>query len=112
MFGSMAAAGDSNSNMALNANKSVSLLVGGSFYIITVVMAFTTHAVKGPTPGMISVTPRFFIRDISFLLLTSLYLLSVMLVLGCINLSVTLGFGIMYVLYVVLVAIQSNQATE
>ena len=87
VFGSIAAAGDSNSNVTLNANKSVSLLVGGSFYIISVVMAMTTHAVKGPTPGVVQVTPRFFVRDVSFLLLTSLYLLVIMLMVGFINLN-------------------------
>ena len=111
VFGSIAAAGDSNSNVTLNANKSVSLLVGGSLYVTSVVMAMTTNAVKGSSPGSIKVTPRFFIRDVIFLLLTCIYLLIVMIFIGFINLPITLGFGIMYITYVVLVVIQSKQAT-
>ena len=81
VFGSIAAAGDGDGDTVPDANKSVSILVGGTFFICTCVIALTTFAgnqnpdPNGPPLRQIKVTPKCFIRDISFFILTSLYLL-------------------------------------
>lgn len=114
VFGSIAASGDTDNNTVPDANKSVSILVGGTFFICTVVIALTTYAgnqnedPNGPPIRLIKVTPKFFIRDISFFILTSLYLIMAMLVVKGINIYVSFGFIIIYAIYVVIVVVQSK----
>ena len=116
VFGSIAAAGAGDELSGRDANKAVCILVGGTFFICTVVIALTTFAgtpqPDGTTIRQIKVTPRFFIRDISFFLFTSLYLLNAMLVIKGINIYVAVGFIAIYALYVIIVVIQSKQMNE
>ena len=118
VFGSIAASGDTDSDSIPDANKSVSILVGGTFFICTVVIALTTYAgnqnpdPNGPPIRQIKVTPKFFIRDISFFMITTLYLLVAMLIVKGINIYVSFGFIILYAIYVVVVVIQSKSDDE
>jgi len=72
VFGSIAAAGDADGNNTADANKPVSILVGGTFFICTVVIALTTYAgnqnpdPNGPPIRQIKVTKKMFLRDIAF----------------------------------------------
>ena len=117
VFGSIAAAGDSNSDTVPDANKAVCILVGGTFFICTVVIALTTFAgtpnPDGDTPiRQIKVTPRYFIRDIAFFLFTSLYLIFAMLVVQGIDIYISVGFIVIYITYVIWVVCQSKNKTE
>ena len=62
--------------------------------------------------GPLRVTPSFFIRDIVFLIITTSYLLFVLLVIKSITLWVSLGFILIYAIYVIQVMVQSNQEQE
>jgi len=114
VFGSIAAAGDGDSDTVPDANKSVSILVGGTFFICTVVIALTTYAgnsnpdPKGAPIRQIKVTPKFFIRDIVFFIITSLYLIMAMLIVKGIDVYVAFGFIILYTIYVIIVVVQSK----
>ena len=117
VFGSIAAAGDSNSDTVPDANKAVCILVGGTFFICTVVIALTTFAgTPNPNGGkpirQIKVTPRYFIRDIGFFLFTSFYLIFAMLVVEGIDIYIAAGFVIIYVVYVVIVVVQSKSDSK
>ena len=106
VFGAIAAAGDSNSDSVPDANKAVCILVGGTFFICTVVIALTTFAgTPNPDGGkpihQIKVTPRYFIRDIAFFLGTSFYLIFAFLVVEGIDIYVSVGFVIIYAVYVI-----------
>ena len=53
-------------------------------------------------------TPRFFIRDITFFILTLIYLLVVMLVVGYFDLWLSIGLIAIYFIYVLTVMVQSK----
>jgi len=89
----------------------MSLIIGGTLFISTVVAAMSTYASnlnkdpKGPPIRMIKVTPRFFLRDLIFFNLSSIYLLITMIFVKRINLWSALGMPILYLIYVVIVVI-------
>ena len=53
----------------------------------------------------IQVTKKFFIRDLSFYLLTMLYLLFIMVIAQEINFQISIGFLLIYFAYVLVVVI-------
>ena len=53
----------------------------------------------------IQVTKKFFIRDLSFYLLTMLYLLFIMVISQEINFQISIGFLLIYFAYVLVVVI-------
>ena len=112
VFSGIAAANEKT----IDAAKSICVLLGGTTFITSVVVAMSTFAANenpdphGPKQRRIKVTPRFFIRDISFLLAAVIYILIVMLGVKFINLPIAIGFLLIYVLYVVLVVVQSRRA--
>lgn len=118
VFGSIAAAGDGDGNGQLEAYKAVSILCGGTFFISTVVISLATYAgnsnpdPKGEPIRQIKVTPRFFIRDIIFFQLTTMYLLFAMLIYEGIDIWISTGFIIIYVVYVIIVVAQSKIKTK
>jgi sodium/potassium/calcium exchanger 6 len=118
VFGSIAAAGDPNSNESLDANQPVCILIGGTFFICTVVIFLTARATNinpdpnGPPIRKIKVTPQFFIRDIVFFMLTTVYLLYAMLIVKCINFLISVGFIVIYTVYVIIVVCQSKMASN
>ena len=70
------------------------------------VTALTVFASK--PDKRIKVTPIYFIRDLVFYILVMLYLLGVMIVVQEINIYISVGFLLLYLIYVVLVVVQSN----
>ena len=96
----------------------MSLIIGGTLFISTVVASMSTYASnlnpdpKGPPIKMIKVTPRYFLRDLIFFNLSSIYLLITMLFLQKITLWSALGMPILYLIYVVIVVIQNRQSSN
>jgi len=105
VFSSIAAAGEADAD----ANKSVAILVGGTFFISSVVLSLSTFASNinpdktGAPDRRIKVTPRFFMRDILFYMLTTVYLLIVFLFIGHFDIALAIGLLVIYGIYVVLV---------
>jgi sodium/potassium/calcium exchanger 6 len=84
----------------------VSCLMGSAFFITSVVMYLSVNGaeVVGDTKK-IRVTKRFFLRDLLFFMIATLYLLVVMLFIGHITLYVTIGFIVLYGIFVVTVVV-------
>lgn len=110
LFASLAASG-SNVEEVQDASTSMSLIIGGTLFISTVVASMSTYASNlnpdpdGPPIRMIKVTPKFFLRDITFFILAMLYLLFAVLVVKKINLAVALGMPALYLMFVIVVVI-------
>ena len=83
--------------------------MGSAFFITSVVMYLSVNGaeVVGDTK-QIRVTKRFFLRDLLFFMITTLYLLVVILFIGHITLYVTIGFIVLYGIFVVTVVVQSK----
>jgi sodium/potassium/calcium exchanger 6 len=85
VFSSISAGGDSNSDGKLDAVKPISIVVGGTFFITSVVVFLSVRASNmnedpnGAPIRKIKVTPRYFIRDVVFYMITCIYLLIVLL---------------------------------
>jgi sodium/potassium/calcium exchanger 6 len=113
VFGAIASAGDPSAT-SLDANEPVCILIGGTFFISTVVIFLTARAtntnpdLSGDPIRKIKVTPQFFIRDIIFFMLSTLYLLFAMLIMKQINFFISIGFILIYTIYVIIVVVQSK----
>ena len=81
---------------------SICNLVGSTFFISTVVQVLVVRAAQ---ERKVKVTPIFFIRDLIFYIIMMIYLLIVMLVIKHIDLLISIGFLVLYGIYVVLVVI-------
>ena len=81
---------------------SICNLVGSTFFISTVVQVLVVRAAQ---ERKVKVTPIFFIRDLIFYVIMMIYLLIVMLVIKHIDLLISIGFLVLYGIYVVLVVI-------
>jgi len=109
VFSSISAAGDNDGDGTADAGKSVSILLGGTFFISCVVVALSTYASNinedpnGPPIRMIKVTPRFFIRDIIFYLITCIYLLAILIGVQHFNIYLAVGLLLIYAIYVIMV---------
>lgn len=106
VFSSISAAGDHNSDGSIEATKSVCILFGGTVFITCVVVSLSTNA--SSEGKKITVTPRFFIRDVVFFLITAFYLLIALLVIQEINIFISVGLLLLYAIYVILVVLQSK----
>jgi sodium/potassium/calcium exchanger 6 len=104
VFSAIAAGGDSEGNSDIML--AVSALVGSAFFITTFVMFL---AVNASEPNKkIRVTKHFFTRDLIFLNITMVYLLVIMFVIKEINVYVSAGFIVIYLIFVIIVVIQSK----
>ena len=118
VFSSISAGSDTDSDGILTATKSISILIGGTFFISSCVVAMSTYASNlnedksQPPLRMIKVTPRFFIRDIMFYLITCVYLLCIMLFAQHFNLYTAVLLLILYAVYVIIVVVQSKNLTK
>lgn len=94
-----------------NAITSVSIVVGGTFFISSVVVALSTRASNlNPNPNeppihKIKVTPRFFLRDLTFYMITIIYLIVIMLAVKEFTVGTSAAFLIIYTIYVILVVV-------
>ena len=116
---SAASAGSDNDNASQqteNALQAISQLVGGAIFISSIVMLLTTFASK--PSKTIQMTPLYFSRDLFFYAFSNLYILGIMLVVGPyimvkeINIYISLGFFLIYFIYVVLVVVQSKRPED
>lgn len=108
VFSAIAAASSGSSSSEEDTENellSISALTGSALFISTVVTALTVFASK--PDKSIQVTPVFFIRDLIFYILVMLYLLGIMVVVQEINIYISVGFLLLYLIYVVLVVCQS-----
>jgi solute carrier family 24 (sodium/potassium/calcium exchanger), member 6 len=86
-------------------NDSYSGLIGAAFFLGSVVLTLCIRA----SPGQeIRVTKTYFLREYGFLILVYVYLILIFLGIGFINLWITLGFFLIYIVYVTIVVIQSS----
>jgi sodium/potassium/calcium exchanger 6 len=101
VFSAIAAGGDSpeNGDVLL----SVSGLMGSCLFITTVVMYMSVNATGDAKT--IRVTKRFFLRDLLFLFLTCVYLIIAMLVYGKLDIYLSSGLLVMYLVFVIIVVI-------
>ena len=110
---SAASAGSDNDNASQqteNALQAISQLVGGAIFISSIVMLLTTFASK--PSKIIQMTPLYFSRDLFFYAFSNLYILGIMLVVKEINIYISLGFFLIYFIYVVLVVVQSKRPED
>ena len=113
-FASLAASSSSES-IEIEGTTSMSLIFGGTLFISTVVTAMSTFASnlnpdpKGKPIKKIKVTPRFFLRDLMFFLISMVYMLFQMLILKKITLYSALGLPFLYLVFCFVVIFQSNQ---
>ena len=101
VFSAIAAGGDSGENSDIML--AVSGLMGSVLFITTVVMYLTVSA--SGDKKIIRVTKRFFLRDLIFLFLMCFYLLACMLFFKKLNLALSAGLLVMYVVFVIIVII-------
>ena len=90
-------------------SSSASALIGSTFFVTGVVQALVTRA--NLPDQSVKVTPVFFLRDIIFLLIALTYLLIHLLFIGYINLYSSIGFFIIYGIFVVVVVITNKRET-
>ena len=84
-------------------------LLGGAFFLVTVVTSLSLRASENRE---IKVTKSFFLREMSFLIMVYLYLITIFFSYQKIDLWVSLGFFLMYITYVILVIVQSGGKRE
>lgn len=106
VFTSIAAIGSSSPSDKAGNILTISQLVGSAFFITTCVISLSTRA--SDQNKQINVTKSFFIRDFSFYLLTMVYLLVCMLVIGYVNIYVSVGFILIYTVFIIIVLVQSK----
>jgi Ca2+/Na+ antiporter len=118
VFSAISATGDGNSDTILEATTSVSIVLGGTFFISSVVIALTINASNlnddpnGTPIKKIKVTPRFFLRDVFFFFLTCIFLLVIMLSIGYFELWSAITLLVIYSVYVILVVVQSKNGNK
>ena len=80
--------------------------MGSAFFITSVVMYLSVNGAED-VEGVkkIRVTKRFFLRDLIFFMITTLYLLIVVVFIGKITIYVTVGFITLYAIFVVTVVV-------
>ena len=99
VFAAMAAGGDSASNG--DSLLSVSALFGSALFVSCIVLVLSANA--SSDNKQIRVTKRFFIRDLVFYYIASLYVLYIMIFVGHIDYLLAAGFFIIYITFVGLV---------
>lgn len=104
VFAAMAAGGDDADNG--DSILSVSALFGSGLFVSCIVMVLSTNA--SADDKKIRVTKRFFLRDLLFYYIASLYVLWIILFKGKIDVWVAAGFLVIYFIFVAIVVIQSN----
>lgn len=88
----------------------MSPLLGSALFISTVVVGLSTFASK---PDLqIKVTSSLFLRDLALFIAMNIYLLVVLLVIKDITYVIAFSFLFIYVVYVILVVIQSKFTNE
>ena len=101
-----------------DATKSISILLGGTFFVTCIVVSASTSVSNlnedpnGPKDRRIKVTPRFFLRDVIFFIVTCAYLLYVQLLVGKFSIYHSIALLLNYTLYVITVVYQSKTGNK
>ena len=82
--------------------------MGAALFVSTFVAQACMMAQKQEPVGVIKLTPAFFLRDLSVFLFVMAYLLVILVFVGYIDMLFALGFVVTYVVYVMIVVIQSG----
>jgi len=101
VFAAMAAGGDSASNG--DSLLSVSALFGSALFVSCIVLVLSANA--STDNKKIRVTKRFFIRDLIFYYIASLYVLYIMIFKGHIDYLLAAGFFVIYITFVGIVVL-------
>jgi sodium/potassium/calcium exchanger 6 len=101
VFAAMAAGGDSASNG--DSLLSVSALFGSALFVSCIVLVLSANA--SSDNKQIRVTKRFFIRDLIFYYIASLYVLYIMIFKGEIDYLLAAGFFVIYLTFVGIVVL-------
>jgi sodium/potassium/calcium exchanger 6 len=111
IFASIASASSAtratNTNIIGDNNSAASALLGSAFFIISVVQTLVTRAAK--PDQAVKVTPVFFIRDLVSVFISLLYLLIHILFIGFINIWSSIGFFLLYLIFVIVVLITNKR---
>lgn len=91
-------------------SSSASSLIGSTFFVTGVVQAMVTRA--SVPHQSVKVTPVFFLRDLIALFIALTYLLVHLLFIGYINLFSSIGFFILYSIFVVTVVITNKREAK
>ena len=91
-----------------NSNAAAASTLLGSMTFLTTVVISLVNLVSKPDRKT-RVTPKFFLRDFGFLLLVVLYELALLLFVGHIDIWWSLGFLVLYAIFVTTVIITNNQ---
>lgn len=81
-------------------------MLGSSLFITSVVIPLALNASK--PDKAINVTPTFFLRDLCFFIIVYSYLLIILFFIGYLNFAISSGFLTIYIVYVIIVVIQSK----
>ena len=108
VFSAIAAGGDSGENS--DVMLAVSGLMGSGLFITTIVMGVVINAAG--ENKIVRVTKRYFLRDLAFLFLMCIYLLVCMLYFKKLNMVLSAGLLVMYVIFVIIVIIQSSMKVD
>ena len=111
VFSAIAAAKSSdNSGDQPNCTLAVSVIFGGTTFITCLVMLASTLSSnlnkddpKLPKDRRIIVTPKFFTRDVIFLMIANIYLLVIFLFVHKLTMWTSIGLLLIYAVYVVIV---------
>jgi sodium/potassium/calcium exchanger 6 len=119
VFSAIAAAqSDDKSGNVPNATKSMSVIFGGTMFITSLVTMAATRVSNlntdpdGPPDRRIQVTPRYFIRDVIFLMIATIYNLVIFLFVGYFDIYTSVGLLLLYVVYVIIVVIMSKRRDQ
>lgn len=99
-----AAAGDDPENG--NLLVCISFIFGTSFFILTIVLSMITYYAEG---RKIKVSKNYFLRDITFQIIACIYMLIILVGFKKITIFETVGFVVLYLIYVSLSVYQSKQ---
>lgn len=111
IFASIASASSStratNTDFIGDNNSSAGALIGSAFFVISIVQTLVLRAAK--PDQRVQVTPVFFLRDLISVFTALLYLLIHLLFIGYIGIWSSIGFLILYSIFVVVVVITNKR---
>lgn len=118
VFSAISAGVDEESDGILTATKSISVILGGTFFVSSIVViaaCYNSNLNEDKTIAplrMIRVTPTFFKRDIFFFFISVSYMLCIFLFVGYFTIYTSIVFLVNYCVYVIIVVIHSKQLKQ
>lgn len=115
VFSAIAAATGGDPDDGRDATKSLSVILGGTFVITCIVTVLCSRVANlndddtGKPIRKIRVTPKFFVRDVIFCILATVYCLIIMLFVNYFNIYSSIGLLVLYGVYVIMVVAQTKK---